>query len=428
MRLEWRTSMFVHVVQSGESLENISSMYQVSIEQLRRVNGLEQSIVQGQALLIPSYTYIVQAGDTLAEIARKAYVTLEQLKNANPDVSDAGLRPEMRISIPNISNYMAGTLGFYSLRSPALDRQLVNEVAPYSSSISIFEYHITPNGDIVNKLNDISAIQTTWRNRVTPLVTITNLSSQGFDSNLVHQVLNNPSSRTNLVNNIYNLLSRKGYGGVNIDFEQVIPEDRDLFTGFLKQLRDRFKEGRFSLTVSVPPKTNDENPPWFRGYDYGGIGAAANYMFIMAYNWHYGGSQPGPVAPITEVRKTVEFAIKNVPRRKIIIGVPLYGFNWKIPHRPGTIGHYISNQDALLTAIRFQSPIQYSVEYESPFFHYQDSQGASHEVWFEDVRSMSAKMILVRKYGLQAIGAWQLTLGFIPGPWLLRKFFTIRKV
>jgi spore germination protein YaaH len=420
--------MFVHVVQSEESLESISTTYQVSIEQLKRVNGLEQSIVRGQALLIPSYTYIVQPGDNLIKIASKAYVTLEQLKNANPGVSNARLRPGAGISIPNISNYIAGTLGFYALRSPALDRQLINEVAPYSSSISIFEYHFSINGDIVNELNDISAIQTTWRNRVTPIVTITNLSSQGFDPNLAHQVLNNPFSRKNLVNNIYNLVARKGYGGVNIDFEQVMTEDRVLFTGFLKQLGDRLREGNFVLTVSVPPKTNDENPPWFRGYDYGGIGAAVHYMFIMAYNWHYGGSLPGPVAPINELRKTVEFAIKNVPRRKIIAGVPLYGFNWIIPHLPGRVGRSISNQDAILTAIRYKSPIQYSAQYESPFFYYQDSQGVSHEVWFEDVRSMSAKMILVREYGLQAIGAWQLTLGFAPGPWLLRKFFTIRKV
>lgn len=51
-----------------------------------------------------------------------------------------------------------------------------------------------------------------------------------------------------------------------------------------------------------------------------------------------------------------------------------------------------------------------------------------HEVWFEDVRSMSQKSLLVRDYGLQGVGAWQLTLGFTPGSWLLRKFFTIKKV
>lgn len=53
-------------------------------------------------------------------------------------------------------------------------------------------------------------------------------------------------------------------------------------------------------------------------------------MFIMAYDWHHAGSEPGPVAPITEIRRTIEFTIAQVPSRKIIIGVPLYGYDWII--------------------------------------------------------------------------------------------------
>jgi spore germination protein len=426
--MEWRTNMYVHIVQSGESLITIGRMYQISIEQLQRVNGLESTnIVPGLALLIPSYIYIVQPGDTFVGIASKAYVTVEQLRRDNHGISDAGLRPGMRIRIPDISNYIAGTLGFYAIRRPELDQQLINEFAPYSSSISIFEYHFASNGDIVNELNDLTAIQTTWRNRVTPLATMTNITSNGFDPNLMHQVLNSPSSRSNLVNNIYDLVKRKGYGGVNIDFEQVMAEDRDLFTGFLSQLQDRLSEGKFALVVSVPPKSSD-NVPWNMGYDYGGIGSVADFIFIMAYNWHYGGSEPGPVAPITEIRRTVDFAIRYIPQRKIILGVPLYGYNWVLPHTTGRVALAISNQNAIRTAIRYLATIQYSSEYESPFFRYTDEQGLVHEVWFEDVRSMSTKMLFVRDYGLQAIGAWQLTLGFAQGPWLLRKFFTIRKL
>lgn len=54
--------------------------------------------------------------------------------------------------------------------------------------------------------------------------------------------------------------------------------------------------------------------------------------------------------------------------------------------------------------------------------------GLSHEVWFENVRSIGAKSLLIREYGLQGVGAWQITLGFSPGPYLLTKFFTILKV
>lgn len=420
--------MFVHIVQPGDSLFSISRRYGSSVDQIRSVNGLEQiNIVPGQALLIPLYVYTVQPGDTLTSIAGKAFVPLDQLRSANPLINPYLLQPGMKITIPNISNYLAATLGFYVLRNPYLDRVLINDFAPYSSSISIFEYHFTVGGDIANGLNDLEAIEATWENRVTPLATITNLTQEGFSMELVHQVLNNPTARTNLINNIFYLVSTSGYGGVNIDFERVSAQDRDLFTGFLRQLKDKLMPEGYVLTIAVPAKTS-EDIPWLRGYDYGGIGSVVDVMFIMAYDWHHLGSKPGPVAPITEVRRTVEFALEKVPRRKIILGVPLYGYDWLIPYNPETIAPAISNQGAIETAMRYQSPIQYSEEYESPFFRYMDEQGRAHEVWFEDVRSMSEKMILVREYGLLGVGAWQLTLGFTPGPWILTKFFTIRKV
>jgi spore germination protein YaaH len=206
-----------------------------------------------------------------------------------------------------------------------------------------------------------------------------------------------------------------------------LAEDRDLYTGFLRELRDRLQPLGRTLTVAVPAKTS-EDIPWLRGYDFGGIGSVVDFMFIMAYDFHHAGSEPGPVASLPDVRRTIEFAIKYVPRRKIILGVPLYGYEWVIPYRPGSVAPAISNQRAIETAMRFQSPIQYSTELESPFFRYTDQGGISHEVWFEDVRSMAAKMILVREYGLDGIGAWQISLGFTPGTWLLTKFFTIRKV
>ncbi len=420
--------VFIHTVEPGESLFSISQRYDYPVDQIRAVNGLEgMNIVPGLALLIPLYVYTVQPGDTFTSIARKAMVSVEQLRAANPAVDPNLLQPGMKITIPNISDYVAATLGFYTVRSPELDQTLIRDFAPYTSSIAIFEYHFAENGDIVNDLNDLAAIQASWGNKVTPLVTITNLTQQGFSTQLVHQVLNNPTARTNLINNIVYLVSRKGYGGVNIDFEQVGAQDRDLFTGFLRQLRDRLEPSRYLLTISVPPITG-EDFPWLRGYDYGGIGSVVNFMFIMAYDWHHSGSEPGPVAPITEVRRTIEFAISRIPTRKIVLGVPRYGYDWLLPYRPGTIAPGISNQNAIATAIRYQSPIQYSVEYQTPFFRYRDQQGQLHEVWFEDVRSMSEKMILVRQYNLQSIGAWQLSLGFTAAPWLITKFFTVRKV
>lgn len=420
--------MFVHTVQSGDTLFSISRRYGLPVDRIRSVNGLEETnIVPGQALLIPLYEYTVQPNDTYAVIAGKSYVSQMQLMQANPAILPNRLQAGMKVRIPDISNYLAGTLQFYVIRTPEADRALINDYAPYSSAISLFEYHFGPNGDLLNDLNDKTAIETTWKNRVRPLAVITNLTGGGFSSDLAHQVLQNSTARANLVSNIVYLATRKGYGGVNIDFERISEADRDLFTGFLRELKNRLSQHRLALTISVPAKTS-EGVPWLRGYDYGGIGAVVDYMFIMAYDWHHAGSEPGAVAPLTEVRETINFTISRVPRRKVILGVPLYGYDWLIPYKPGTIGTAISNQRAVETAMKHQAAIHYSEQDRSPYFRYTDEQGRTHEVWFEDVRSMSEKMVLVREFGLQAIGAWQLTLGFNPGPWLLRKFFTIRKI
>jgi spore germination protein len=419
--------MFIYTVRPGDSLYAISTKYDVAIDRVRLVNGLnETNIVPGQSLLIPSFTYTVQPGDSIYRIAKMAYVPVNRLLRANPSVNPNALQPGMKITIPDISDYTASTFGFYTIRSPELDRELINNFAPYHTYLSIFEYHFANNGALVNDLNDLPAIQTAWRRRLQPLMTVTNLTATGFSAGIAHQMLNDPAARSNLINNIYNVVSRKGYAGVNIDIEQVRTEDRDLLSGFLSQLNRRLKPSGYLVTISVPAKTNEE-VPWLRGYDYGAIGSAVDLMFVMAYDWHHGGSEPGPVAPITEVRGTIRFALSRVRGNKIILGVPLYGYDWLLPYTPGTIAPGLSNQAAIETAMRYQSPIQYSTEYESPFFHYVDDQGRRHEVWFEDTRSMSRKMELVREFRLGGIGAWQISLGFPPGVWLLRKFFRIRK-
>lgn len=420
--------MFIYTVQSGDSLFTISNQFRIPINQLRSVNGLAgEAIVPGLNLLIPLYEYTVQPGDTLTSIAKRSFVSLQQLRAVNPSINPNLLQPGMQVLIPNISNYLINTFNYYVLRSPELDSLLVSDFSPYSTYISVFEYSIDTNGNFANQLNDSSAIETAWLNRVTPLVTVTNLTQDGFSTEVVHQVLNNTTSRRRLINNIYDLVSRKGYGGVNIDFELVHENDRDLLTQFLLALKERFEPAGYLLTIAVHAKTND-NIPWLKGYDYGGIGAVVDYMFIMAYDWHHSTSGPGPVAPINEVRNTIEYAITQLPKNKIILGIPLYGYDWQLPYQPGTLATALSNQDAINLAIRYQSPIQYVEEYATPFYRYTDQQGQMHEVWFEDAKSISTKMQLVREYQLHGIGAWQLTLGFAAGPWLLRKFFTVNKV
>src|SRR5699024_11652998 len=158
----------------------------------------------------------------------------------------------------------------------------------------------------------------------------------------------------------------------------------------------------------------------------GAIGAVVDFMFIMAYDWHHMASEPGPVAPINEVRNTIEFALERMDRRKVILGVPFYGYDWALPYNPGVLSQAISNQNAVNIAMSQDSSIHYSGEYKSPYFYYVDEQGQNHIIWFEDARSIAEKCLLVREYQLLGTGAWQMGLDFPLGPCLLTKFFNMR--
>src|SRR5690606_30121618 len=95
-------------------------------------------------------------------------------------------------------------------------------------------------------------------------------------------------------------------------------------------------------------------------------------------------TQPGPVAPIGEVRRGIEFALRHVPRNKLILGVPRYGYEWAIVDGNAIGGRAISVAGAITLALRYQVPIQYSTQYEQAYLTYWDELGNEHIVWFEN--------------------------------------------
>src|SRR5699024_3146185 len=112
---------------------------------------------------------------------------------------------------------------------------------------------------------------------------------------------------------------------------------------------------------------------------------------------------------------------------KILMGIPLYGRDWRIPRQEGTIAQTISAKSAVDLARRYGAEIQYHETYESPFFRYTDDDGQEHEEWFEDARSMWTKYDTMKAYGLRGACYWVLGNPF-PQNWhVLADNFTIRK-
>lgn len=135
------------------------------------------------------------------------------------------------------------------------------------------------------------------------------------------------------------------------------------------------------------------------------------------------------VAPINQVRRVVEYAVTQIPAAKIDLGIPNYGYDWPLPFERGvTQAKTIGNVEAIRIAIEQEATIQFDNLSQSPFFTYLDREsGISHEVWFEDVRSLQAKFDLINEFNLRGCGYWQI-MQFFRANWILLWYnFYIRK-
>ena len=118
-------------------------------------------------------------------------------------------------------------------------------------------------------------------------------------------------------------------------------------------------------------------------------------------------------APLPNVRAVLDYAVTEIPAGKIFLGIPNYGYDWPLPFvRGATRAQSISNQRAIELALEHEIAIQFDETAQAPFFHYTDNGGTVHEVWFEDARSMDAKLRLIAEYGFQGGGVWNLMRPF----------------
>ena len=223
-----------------------------------------------------------------------------------------------------------------------------------------------------------------------------------FDVSLSHAVLANAQSRQNAVEDIYRVLREWDMSGVHIDFEMVLPSDRQNLNLFIKALSERLRPAGLAVTIAVPSKTyNDISSTWAGGFDYGTIGQYVDQMMLMTYDEHWRGGPPGPVASIGWVERVVRYAISTgVPPEKIVLGIPAYGYDWPASGR----GRSVTYRQAMELASAHGARIQWDDVAKVPYFKY----GAGRTVYFEDRSSVSHKIELVKKYGLAGISLWRL--------------------
>lgn len=404
--------MAVHVVGVGENLWSVSTRYNVSSQTIVSVNGLTSptEIVPGLALYIPMNTlpirsYRIKAGDSLWNIASLYNTSLSIISKANPSLAINNLRIGQVINIPSPNKLAISTLGFLVPSDLQANLSTINSLANQLTYLAIVNYSFTKEGYAFVQVSDSDIIARCKQLNISPLLMIRNFTASGFSAELAGEVLGNPTYRQNLVASIVNLTISRGFDGVSLDLEFIPPARRNDFNLFLQALKRQL--GDLILNVNVHAKSADLPTNRIVGaYDYAFIGKVADLMAVMTIDYGYPGGPPDPVAPIGWVEEVVKYTLTQVNPEKILIAMPLYGYD-KVVSTNATTG--LSVLAAQNKAISSGAPIEFDQTVKSPWYRYWTNT-EERIVWFEDIRSYIEKYKLIDVYQLVGTTFWQISL------------------
>lgn len=366
--------------------------------------------------------YIVQPGDSLDRIAGLYGTTIAELSYANQIPYPYQLAIGQAVLVPvgtgDVQRRIVTANGY---AYPFISPWVLEQTLPYLTNLLVFSYGFTTEGQLIPpNVSDEWMISAARNSSVSPVLVLTPFGADGrFNNNLIHEVVTSEAARETLILNLLQAMEEKGFRGVDVDFEYILAEDRDLFTSFVAELRIRMNEAGYVVSVALAPKTSADQPGLlYEGKDYRGLGEAADEVLLMAYEWGYTFGPAMAVAPLNKVRQVVEYALTEIPSEKINLGIPNYGYDWTLPYVQGeSRAVTIGNVEAVQIAIENDVPILFDETAQSPYFRYMRD-GREHEVWFEDVRSLQAKFNLLQEYDLKGIGVWQI-MRLFRAMWLL---------
>jgi len=253
------------------------------------------------------------------------------------------------------------------------------------------------------------------------------LVGTAFSATAMTTLLSSPTSRAVAIQNMVDLVVAADGDGVNLDFEGLPHAMKDefvLFVGDMKAAMDAAL-GESSVTLAMPAVD------WSDAYDYDALADACDGLFLMEYDYHYAGGDPGPLSPLaasaTWGKYSVTWSLDDYDtwggernRNKFILGMPLYGYDW-----PATSSAPLASKIADATSVTWSYCLaqgdahgwKWDNDSSSPWYVYYSGEEC-HQVWCENQESLRMRMALAKERGLGGIGFWALGYeGDQTGPW-----------
>jgi len=239
--------------------------------------------------------------------------------------------------------------------------------------------------------------------------------SNHWDRNKGKKALEN---REALARQIADAVKKYNLDGVNVDIENVTESERDIYTDFVRILRSKLPSGK-EVSVAVAPNPYNLTRGWQGSYDYTALAKYSDYLMIMAYDEHYQGGEPGPVASASFVEASIKYALQRVSKGKIVLGIPFYGRYWKNGSSYGGYGINAEHVERLID--KYNGQVVFDDKYKSPraiitikpgdepdYVLGRKLDAGTYTIWYENEESIKYKLSLVQKYDLKGTGSWSL--------------------
>lgn len=426
--------MDIYSVKQGDTVGSIAERYGVSVQRLITDNSLSSDgkLAVGQTLLIlrPETIHVFREGETLSSIAAMYGTDVMQLYRNNPQLIGADVIPigtQIAVKYQNPPSQGIRTSGF---AYDYVNRNTLRSALPYITYLILFGYGFNDDGSVIEPIDDeIIPIAHDFRTAV--FISLTSINQDGtFNSAKIERIVTDTVFQNVVLKNLIEVIKRKNAQGLDIDMEYIQPQYRNEFTAFVSNASRQLHEAGLLLHVDLAPKTSDEQSGLlYEAHDYSALGAVADFVFLMTYEWGYTYGPPMAVAPLPNVQRVLDYALTEIDADKIFLGIPNYGYNWKLPFVRGeSRAVTIGNVNAVRLALAKGSEILYDEQSQSPYFYYTDPDGAAHVVWFDDVRSMNEKYQLVKEKQILGCGYWNIMRPFRQNYLLLNSLFNIEKL
>ncbi|MEP7374272.1 MAG: polysaccharide deacetylase family protein [Chitinophagaceae bacterium] len=261
-------------------------------------------------------------------------------------------------------------------------------------------FFIEPSTDTLRPDIDMAALALMKKENIKIIPLLNNINERKgegeFDGTIIHRILHNPAKKERLINDIVKYIQQYQLQGVNIDFEEFQEKGDEPIIAFQKELYEKLHPMGLVVTQDIMPYNEDFNVKELSKYN--------DYMFLMAYDEHYGTSIPGAISSQQWIEKVLDETAKEIPSEKIILCFAGYGYDWP----KNTEATTVTYQQALANSKLFNAAIHFNSDNYNNYYSYTDAGSVKHEVSFSDAATNFNTIRFADEYGTAGTALWRL--------------------